>query len=545
MGYFDLGSHSRSVVTSSSDAQLWFDRGLIWLYAYHHEEALACFKRALAADPDCAMAHWGIAYAVGPNYNKPWASFEVEEKAATVACSQASVAAAAALADRQNPADRALIEALAKRCPSDPVEDFAPWNDGFAAAMRDVRHAYPADLDIAALTAEAMMNRTPWQLWDLPNGRPAEGADTIEALTVLEAAIARPGGWDHPGLLHMYIHLMEMSPNPERALRHGDCLASLVPDAGHLIHMGSHIDVLCGDYTRVVERNARAIEADHRWVAREGAENFYSVYRCHNYHFKIYGAMFLAQSAPALETADELAASLTEPLLRPMADWFEAFVPMKQHVLIRFGMWQEILEQALPEDEELYAMTTALMRYARTVALANLGEIARAEAERDAFLEAKAAVPESRMLFNNTCIDILGIAKAMMLGELAYHSGDFELGFDHLRHAVHLEDTLPYDEPWGWMQPVRHALAALLLVQDRVEEAEAVYREDLGLGGQLPRAQMHPDNLWSLRGLMDCLDRRGAAEAPEGRLVQQRLNLAAARADLSVGVSCFCAARSR
>lgn len=545
MSYFDLGSHSRSVATSSPDAQLWFDRGLIWLYAYHHEEAAACFERALAADPDCAMAHWGIAYAVGPNYNKPWDSFETEEKAAAVARAQSSLVAAAALADSQHPADRALIEALPKRCPLDPVEEFAPWNDGFAAAMRDVQNAYPADLDIAALTAEAMMNRTPWQLWDLPKGRPAEGADTIEALSLLEAAIAQPEGWDHPGLLHMYIHLMEMSPHPERALRHGDRLRTLVPDAGHLIHMGSHIDVLCGDYIGVVEANTRAIGADRRWVAREGAEGFYTVYRCHNYHFKIYGAMFLAQSGPALETADELAASLPEPLLRPMADWFEAFVPMKQHVLIRFGMWREIVERTLPEDAELYAMTTALMRYARAVALANLGEIACAEAERDAFFVARAAVPESRMLFNNTCLEILGIAEAMMLGELAYHSGDSESGFDHLRHAVHLEDTLPYDEPWGWMQPVRHALAALLLAQGRIEEAEAVYREDLGLGGHLPRAQVHPDNLWSLWGLMDCLDRRGAAETPEGRLIHQRLNLAVARADLPVDVSCFCAARGQ
>ena len=538
MDYYDLGRHHRKVTTASAEAQTWFDRGLVWLYAYHHEEAVACFERALAADPDCAMAQWGIAYAVGPNYNKPWEAFEPEEKAETVARAQAAIAAARALADRQSPADRALIEALPTRCPDSPVEEFAPWNDAFADAMRAVHRAHPDDPDIAALTAEALMNRTPWQLWDLRGGRPAEGADTLEAQAILERAIALPGGWDHPGLLHMYIHLMEMSPHPERALRHGDRLCDLAPDAGHLIHMGTHIDVLCGDYLRVVERNARAIEADRRWVDREGTGGFYTVYRCHNYHFKIYGAMFLGQPGPALETADELAASLPEPVLRPLADWFEAFVPMKQHVFIRFGMWREILDQPLPEDAELYAMTTALMRYARTIALANLGETAGAEAERDAFAAAQAAVPESRMLFNNTCRDILGVAEAMMLGELEYHKGNVDAAFAHLREAVRRDDNLPYDEPWGWMQPARHALGALLLEQGRLDEAEAVYRADLGLDPTLARACQHPQNVWSLHGLHECLARRG--EEVEARHIRAQLDRAAARADVPIRASCYC-----
>ncbi len=538
MKYYDLGTHSRPVATKTPDAQTWFDRGLVWLYAYNHEGAIACFEQALNADPDCAMAHWGIAYSVGPNYNKPWETFEPEEKVAAVNSAQTAIKAARALVERQSPADRALIETLPKRCPADPVDDFAPWNDSFAAAMREVQRTFPEDLDIAALCAEALMNRTPWQLWDLSTGKPAEGADTLEAGQLLERAIAMPGGWDHPGLLHMYIHLMEMSPHPEGALRHGDRLSGLVPDAGHLIHMGSHIDVLCGDYYRVVERNARAIEADKLWVEREGAENFYTVYRCHNYHFKIYGAMFLGQRAAALETADELAMSLPEPVLRPLAEWFEAFVPMKQHVFIRFGMWSDILEQELPGDPALYAMTTALMRYARTIALANLGRIEQADVEADAFRAAQAAVPESRMLFNNTCTDILKIAEQMMLGELQYHKGNHEAAFDHLRAAVHLDDTLPYDEPWGWMQPTRHALGALLLDQGRLEEAEAVYRADLGLDPTLARACQHPQNVWSLHGLHECLIRRG--ETVELGHIRQQLDRAAARADVPIRASCYC-----
>lgn len=273
-------------------------------------------------------------------------------------------------------------------------------------------------------------------------------------------------------------------------------------------------------------------------MAREGAENFYTVYRCHNLHFKIYGAMFLAQPTLALEAADELVAALPETLLAPMADWFEGFVPMKQHALIRFGMWDEILAQPLPTDAGLYAVTTALMRYARCVALANTGDIAGAGAERDLFLAARDAVPETRMLFNNTCRDILKVAEAMMLGELAYHAGDAEAGLAHLRRAVELDDTLPYDEPWGWMQPTRHALGALLLDQGRVAEAEAVYRADLGLDDSLSRACQHPQNVWSLHGLHECLTRRG--ETVEARHVKLQLDRAAARAEKPVRASCFC-----
>ncbi|MBT8078717.1 MAG: tetratricopeptide repeat protein, partial [Gammaproteobacteria bacterium] len=502
MSYYDLGTYSRTVSTSAPEAQLWFDRGLVWTYAYNHEEAIACFERALEADPSCAMAHWGIAYAIGPNYNKPWEAFEDDEKPDCLAKAADAIAAATRLKDRVTEFEQALIEAIPHRYPdSASIEDFSPWNDAFADAMRVVYKAHADDPDVCSLFAESIMNRTPWQLWDLPSGKPADGADTLEAVRVLESAFdGLDGAWDHPGLLHMYIHLMEMSPHPERALRHGDRLATLVPDAGHLLHMPTHVDVLCGDYMNVVARNDAAIAADRKYLEREGAENFYSVYRCHNYHFKIYGAMFLGQPGPALETADELIDTLPAETLRPMADWFEGFVPMKQHVLIRFGMWDDILEQKLPDDSGLYSVTTAMLHYARTVALSNLGRIADAEAERDRFLEARDRVPETRMLFNNTCRDILEIAEQMMLGELAYHNGKYDIAFQHLRRSIELDDNLPYDEPWGWMQPTRHAIGALLLEQKRYDEAEAVYRADLGLDETLSRACQHPGNVWSLHG---------------------------------------------
>jgi tetratricopeptide (TPR) repeat protein len=359
MVYYDIGTYSRPISTASKEAQLWFDRGLAWTYAYNHEEAIACFQKALASDPHCAMAHWGTAYCIGPNYNKPWDTFEEDEKPDCIALAQASIDAATTLLDRVTPVERALIEAIPARYPaSSDIENFSPWNDAFADAMRKVYATHSHDLDVCALFAEAIMNRTPWQLWDLPTGKPAEGANTLEAIEVLDRAFdTLPGAWEHAGLLHMYIHLMEMSPHPERALRHGDALSTLIPDAGHLLHMPTHIDVLCGDYMNVVLRNDAAIVADRKFLEREGPDNFYSVYRAHNYHFKIYGAMFLGQPTAALEAAEELISTLPTESLRPMADWFEGFIPMKQHVLIRFGRWQDILDQALPEDEELYSAT--------------------------------------------------------------------------------------------------------------------------------------------------------------------------------------------
>ena len=547
MDYYDLGTHSRRVTTGSQTAQLWFDRGLVWCYGYNHEEAIACFEKALAADPGCAMAHWGIAYAAGPNYNMPWERFDEAGRAAAVARAHAATEAAQALAAGVSPPERALIEALPARYPqATPMGDMAAWNDAFANAMRAIHRAHPDDAEIATIFVEAIMNRTPWKMWDLQSAQPADGAGTLEAQEVLEAAFDRlPGAMDHPGLLHLYVHLMEMSPFPEKALKAADRLRELVPDAGHLVHMPTHIDILCGHYRDAMHWNLKAIEADRKYLEREGPLNIYSGYRVHDYHFAVYGAMFLGQFAPALAAAEELIATTPEALLRipspPMADYFESYIAVKQHVLIRFGRWHDILAQPLPEDPDLYRNLVATMHYARGVAHAALDQVAEAEAEQDAFHAAVARVPETRLLHNNRCIDLLAVAEKMLSGEIAYRKGAYDVAFADLREAVAREDGLPYDEPWGWMQPVRHALGALLLEQGRTEEAEAVYREDLGIGGTLTRAQIHPDNVWSLRGLMDCLTRRCAADTAEGRLIRQRLDLAAARSDLPVDVSCFCA----
>jgi tetratricopeptide (TPR) repeat protein len=544
MEYYDLGSYTRKITTAVPETQLWFDRGLNWLYGFNHAEAIACFKKALEHDPGCAMAYWGISYAAGPNYNLPWYRYDPAGKAAALAAAYDAMQGALARAERASPVEQALIRALPARYPqSKPIEDQAPWDAAYADAMRRVFHAHRDDLEVREVFVEAIMNLTPWKMWDLKTGGVAEGAGTLEAMEVLESAFRDfSAAWDHPGLLHLYVHLMEMSPFPQRALRAGDRLRDLAPDAGHLIHMPTHIDVLCGHYRDVLVYNQKAIVADRKFLAREGALNVYALYRTHDYHFAIYGAMFLGQYGPAMAAAQELIDTTPEELLRipspPMADFVEGYLPMKQHVLIRFGKWHEIIAQELPRDRELFCSTTAMMLYAQTVAHSALGHVAEAEATRVAFLEAKQRVPESRLVHNNTVRDLLEIAQAMLEGELEYRRGYHEVAFAHLRRSVELDDALPYDEPWGWMQPTRHALGALLLEQGRVAEAEAVYRSDLGLDGKLSRACQHPDNLWSLHGLHECLTRRG--EKVEAGLIKQRLDLALARSEVPVKASCFC-----
>jgi tetratricopeptide (TPR) repeat protein len=519
---------------------------LVWCYGFHHEEAVACFEAALAEDPNCAMAHWGVAYALGPNYNKPWEAFEGVDLTDSVSRAHRAVLDAKATATPSG-VEAALMGAIMARFPTElpaegPPSDWSVWNVGYADAMRKVYRQFPDDPDVAALTADALMNLTPWQLWDQRTGAPAPGAATDEAHLILDRALAAPGGTQHPGLLHFYIHLMEMSPHPERALWAGEALRDLVPDAGHLRHMPTHLDVLVGDYRSVIRGNAAAIRADEKVAAKTGETNFYTLYRAHNYHFLVYGAMFAGRSAQALDACDWLLAAIPDDLLRvcapPMADWLEPFLAVKFHAQIRFGRWQEIIDTPLPMDRQLYCVTIAFGHYAKGVAYAATGQVAAAEAERDAFREACARVPVSRTLFNNTAVDILAVAAEMLDGEICYRRGEFETAFAHLRRAIELDDGLPYDEPWGWMQPTRHAYGALLLEQGRVAEAEAVYRADLGLDDTLPRACQHPGNVWSLHGYHECLVRLGKHET--AAIVAQQLALAAADADVPITASCFC-----
>ena len=539
MEYFDLGNYTRAVTTTSDEAQTWFDRGLRWTYGYNHEEAVECFRKAIAADPACGMAYWGLAYAIGPNYNKPWDLFEPEEKAAALTEANTALDTAQALPGL-SPVEAAMIRALAAR-----VSD-RPRDRGLRSVERRLhrRHAPGVRGTSGRSRRGGRVRRGRHEPDSLaavgPPGSDAGGRRIDRGGTrALERAFAdTPGAWDHPGLLHLYIHLMEMSPWPELALSHGDRLCEIVPDSGHLQHMATHIDVLCGDYHNVITRNQRAAVVDRKFEDYAGSANFYTLYRVHNVHFEAYGAMFIGRKSQALAAADALQQLLPVETVAFLPDFFEAFWGIRLHVLIRFGMWQEILDEPLPDDAELFSFTTALQRYACTVALANLGQIADAEAEIDLFRPARAAVQETRYMFNNPAESVLVIAGHMAQGELAYKSGRIDEGLDHLRDAVVATDELVYDEPWGWMQPPRHALAALLLDQGRHGEAEAIYRADLGLDDTLPCAVQHPRNVWSLHGLDECLGARG--ETVERPHVQALLAQALARSEVPVRSSCYC-----
>jgi tetratricopeptide (TPR) repeat protein len=546
---FNLGPHTRKISTTSDTAQQWFNRGLNWMFAYNYEEAQACFQSALEHDPNCAMAHWGTAYAVGPNYNKPWELFDAQDIAQTLEHASGAIAKAKEHAGNITAVEQALIGALDKRYQSDkPVADLYTWSSAYADAMREACKNFPNDWDLTALFVESMMNRTPWQMWDPRSGEPVEGADTLECREVLEQAIAKveaAGQAQHPGLLHLYVHLMEMSPMPEVALKAADELRSAIPDAGHLKHMSTHIDVLCGNYKDVVAGNTAAIQADRKFVEHAGVMNFYSLYRVHNFHFKLYGAMFLGQYEQAIDAFSEMRKTVPEELLKmespPMVNWLEGYLSMDTHVLIRFGRWQALIDAPLPEDTEFYSMTTAMNYYGKGIAQAALGNHAGAlEAQRQ-FEEAVAKVADERFIHVVSCQQILGVAREMLAGEVNYHHGEYETAFSHLRQAVINEDSLPYDEPWGWMMPSRHALGALLLEQGHVEEAMAAYEADLGLDDSVIRSNQHPDNVWALVGLDKCYRKLGKIR--EAQLIKPRLAFALSRADKEITRSCFCSMR--
>ncbi|KAF7559201.1 hypothetical protein G7046_g4960 [Stylonectria norvegica] len=540
---YDLGTYHRPVSTRNEACQTWFDRGLVWAYAFNHEESARCFREAIACDADCAMAYWGLAYCMGPNYNKPWSFFDDEDLAKVVEHGYQSARTAQACASKATLVEQALIRAVGYRySEEEPVEDCTKWNQGFADAMEITYEAFPDDLDVITLYADALMNLDPWQLWNLRTGEPTEGARTLEIKTLLDRALKLDGALQHPGILHFYIHLMEMSPSPESALPVADHLRGLVPDGGHLHHMPTHLDVLCGRYEQAIASNSDAIVADEKYLLNSGPLNFYTLYRAHNYHFRVYAAMFAGKSKIAFDTVAMLEASMPKSLLQvqspPMADWLEAFLTLRAHILIRFGRWEDIIQLDVPEDQELYCMTTAITHYAKGVAFAATGKIADAEHQKRLFDAALHKVPSSRTLFNNTCLDILAVANSMLQGELEYRKGKHESAYEYLRKAIHLEDNLPYDEPWGWMQPTRHAYGALLLEQGHNKQALAVYMADLGLNDELPRALTHPSNVWALHGAHECLLKLGRTAMAED--LEPALRSAVAQADVSIGASCFC-----
>ena len=551
MDRFDLGAYRRPISTRSAEAQRWFDMGLKWCYGFNHEEGIKCFAKALEADQGCAMAHWGIAYATGPFYNLTWKEQGEAEADRAAKRGFEHVQLARSNAGDATIIERRLIEALAYRFQKPngvSLAEFEQWDNAYAAEMRRVYHSFPDDHDVMALFVEALMMRTVRRLWDLETGEPAPNSDVVEALQVCERSIRvsdEAGSEQHPAIIHLHIHLLEMSTMPERGMRSADLLGQLCPDAGHMNHMPGHIYVLCGEYEKAKDASERAVRANDLYLAYADTPTYYLLGCCHDLHLMMFTCMFLGQFTPALWAAEKVRKLVSRNILaipdRPkLTQTVEGYYAMKSHVLVRFGRWYEIIDEPMASEPELYPLTTAMQHYAKGVAHATLQDFAEAERERERLHRQIAQIPADRRFLSNPTRASLAVGVALLDGELAYHRGDYDEAYAHLRQAVELDDNLSYTEPWAWMHPPRHALAALLLDQGHVEEAEQVYREDLGLSGKVQRCAQHPNNVWALHGLVECLTRSGTtAELLD---LQAKLSTALAKADVPIRSSCLCRA---
>jgi tetratricopeptide (TPR) repeat protein len=549
MDRFNLGSHSRTISTGSPETQRWFDHGLNWCFAFNKGEGVKCFRKALEFDPECVMAHWGIAYGCGPFYNMTWRDHSEEEANNATRIAHQHIQMARALAHRGTELENRLVETLARRVqkPHSVVpEEFDRWDDDYAAELRRVHHRHRDDHDVAALFIEALMMRTPRRLWDVKTGLPAKSSDVIEALEVCERAIElaeREDRKQHPALVHLHIHILEMSNEPERAAASAVALATMCPDAGHMNHMPGHVYVLRGEYQKAKIASTKAIAANDIYLAYAGALTPYTTACAHDLLLMMHACMLMGRYQDSIDAANKLRGLLTKEVLgvkgRPrFATSLEGYYSMTLHVMVRFGRWQEIIDALLPDDPELYPVSTAMSHYAKGVAHASLQQFEGAEQERRLFHDSLSRIPPERKVFNNSALSILAVGEKMLEGELEYHKGNHEIAYAHLREAVHRDDNLEYLEPWPWMHPPRHALAALLAEQGHFGEAEQVCRDDLGLSGRIQRCAQHPDNVWALHGLAECLRQRDEVE--ELAIVQGKLASAMALADVPITSSCMC-----
>lgn len=511
--YGDLSKYHREITAKSDEAQDYFDQGLALYYGFNHEAAIKSFQQVIALDSNCAMAWWGQAISAGPNINNP----AMDSLAKVLAWE--TVLKAQSHTQHATDLEKGLINALSKRYAWPAPENRKPLDSAYADAMREVYRAYPADPDVGALFADALMNLRPWDYWTFSGG-PNPG--TEEIIEVLEHVLG--SNPDHPGACHFYIHTMEASPYPERALAAADSLRNRIPGAGHLVHMPSHIDIRLGHYTAAIQANQKAIIADSTWVQSGG---FYTIYRAHNYHFLTYAAMFNGQKDIALRAAYSVPDQIPVELVRAFPDFLDGFYAVPTHVLVRFGMWEEILAQQKPPDD--FYLADAFWHYGRVVAFSALGRVDEAIIEYDSLEIAYARVPESRLVGNNTGLTVLDIGLYMAKGEMEYRKGNYSEAFDYLRKAVQKDDSLKYDEPWGWMMPVRHALGALLLEQGLFTEAEEVYKEDLAL---------HPANGWALKGLATIYHMVGNQE--EAMKTDALFSQAWSSSDIAIKASCYC-----
>ena len=448
--YFDIGSFHRKISSTSSEAQVWFDRSLVWIFGFHSDEAIYCGENALLCDPTSAMAHWAIITAHSPNYAKHW-SVMGPMKVPAVQRAHELVPSMLKLAETAPPVEAALCRAIVHRYPAEPPKTEAEWNidalnKDYARAMGEVYDAFPDDLDVAALYADALMSLSPWKLWDLRTGEPLADSQALRAKHVLDKAYAQPGGKVHPGVLHMLIHLTEMSTSPESGIPPGDRLHGLIPDASHLNHMPSHLYVLIGDYRRAISANGRALFDDELYTSKGRPSLWYAILRLHNAQSLIYAAMGCGNWEKAKEYTGLVDRLTGREFIQIMPLMFEGMGGTWAHVHVRFGKWKEILARPLETDEEFYPSSTAMQRYARGVALAATGQVEKATAELAEYRRLLGRIPEGHLIFPNKAIDVLRVGEPMMEGEIEYRKGNHERAFEFLRESIKRYDNLVYGE---------------------------------------------------------------------------------------------------
>jgi len=517
--YDGLGSYSRKITTDSAEAQRYFDQGFAFLYGFNHRAAIRAFQQAAEIDPECAMAHWGVALACGPHIN----SIAVPPPAAELAWKELELAQKNA--GNASPVERALIGALAKRYANPQPEDRSELDRAYADAMREVWKKYPKDPDVGALFAEAMMNLRPWDQWT-PDGKPQLGTDEI--IATLDAVLKLNP--NHPLANHLYIHAVEASPNPERAIAAADRLRNLQPGLAHNVHMPSHIDIRTGQWLKAVDTNAKAVEADQRYRKIFGQpKGFLNVYIAHNRHMLAYAAMMTGQRDLAMKHIRAMVAEMPSEFLTENALQAEGNVAMPLEVMVRFGLWDDILAETERYTDKMW-FTRAFHHAARAIAYAAKGDTVNARKAQSVFVERAKLVPKEDFVSNNSCEALLAVAIPMVEGEILIAEGKINTGIEQLRAAIQKEDALKYDEPPGWLIPVRHSLGAVLMKQQRFADAEQVYRDDL--------ARL-PENGWSLLGLAESL-RKQKKNADEVAQTQARFEEVWAKADLTITTSCLC-----
>jgi len=511
--YDNLGTLTHPV-TATPLAQKYFDQGLRLYYGFNHEEAIRAFSEAARLDPRCAMAWWGVAIASGPNINLPM-------DPGGAARANEAIAKAKAAASGVSEAERAYIDALAARYSEDPSVSRAGLDSAYANAMGALSKRYPDDVDARVLHAESMMDLNPWNQWT-HDGAPNPG--TLDIVAELEAALKQQA--DHVGANHYYIHTIEASSHPERALASAERLRTLVPGAGHLVHMPSHIYARTGQYDEARLTNEKAVAVDEKYIAEQKPEGVYPLmYYNHNIQFVWFTSCMEGRFAEALAAARKMRGNLPDEFVRQMS-MLELAPPYPIMTLVRFGHWEDVLKEPMPPAEFHYA--SGVSHYARGIAFASTGRAAEASAELDSVRAAAAAVPVDQAVSINFARPMMRMVVFALKGEIALARKDPDAAARDLAAAVTMEDSLHYDEPPTWYFPVRQQLGRALLAAGRAQEAEAVYRDDL---------MRHPENGWSLFGLAKALNAQG--KAPEAAAVDARFKKAWSKADVTLKASVF------